>query len=85
MNTQSDDQPLTIALTKGRILQDTLPLLARCGLDPVEDPGAVAGDDDVTELDDGAGGHDVTLAMRDPLGHRAWATMAAWRPSTNRG
>ena len=38
MNTQSDDQPLTIALTKGRILQDTLPLLARCGLDPVEDP-----------------------------------------------
>lgn len=38
MNTQSDDQPLTIALTKGRILQDTLPLLARCGLNPVEDP-----------------------------------------------
>ena len=38
MNTQSDDQPLTIALTKGRILQDILPLLARCGLNPVEDP-----------------------------------------------
>ena len=38
MNTQFDDQPLTIALTKGGILQDTLPLLARCGLNPVEDP-----------------------------------------------
>jgi len=31
---------LTIALTKGRILKETLPLLARAGLAPTEDPGA---------------------------------------------
>lgn len=29
--------PLTLALTKGRILKDTLPLLARAGIEPVED------------------------------------------------
>lgn len=29
--------PLTIALTKGRILKETLPLLARAGIAPVED------------------------------------------------
>jgi len=29
---------LTIALPKGRILEDTLPLLARAGLEPAEDP-----------------------------------------------
>lgn len=29
---------LTIALSKGRILQDTLPLLARIGIGPLEDP-----------------------------------------------
>lgn len=30
-------KPLTIALTKGRILQETLPLLARAGIEPLED------------------------------------------------
>ena len=29
---------LTLALSKGRILDDTLPLLARCGIEPEEDP-----------------------------------------------
>lgn len=29
---------LTIALSKGRILEDTLPLLARAGITPVDDP-----------------------------------------------
>ena len=29
--------PLTLALTKGRILKDTLPLLARAGIEPIED------------------------------------------------
>jgi ATP phosphoribosyltransferase len=31
------NQPLTIALTKGRILKETLPLLARAGIEPLED------------------------------------------------
>lgn len=30
-------RPLTIALTKGRILRETLPLLARAGIEPTED------------------------------------------------
>lgn len=30
-------QPLTIALSKGRILDDTLPLLAEAGIHPIED------------------------------------------------
>jgi ATP phosphoribosyltransferase len=30
-------QPLTMALTKGRILRETLPLLARAGIEPLED------------------------------------------------
>ena len=30
-------QPLTIALSKGRILDDTLPLLAEAGIHPAED------------------------------------------------
>ena len=30
-------QPLTIALTKGRILKETLPLLAEVGIEPLED------------------------------------------------
>jgi ATP phosphoribosyltransferase len=30
-------QPLTIALAKGRILNDTLPLLARAGIEPIDD------------------------------------------------
>lgn len=30
-------QPLTIALAKGRILDDTLPLLARAGIEPTDD------------------------------------------------
>ncbi|MDA8362358.1 MAG: ATP phosphoribosyltransferase [Gammaproteobacteria bacterium] len=30
--------PLTIALSKGRILEEVLPLLARAGIEPVEDP-----------------------------------------------
>ncbi|MAA75417.1 MAG: ATP phosphoribosyltransferase [Salinisphaeraceae bacterium] len=29
---------LTLALSKGRILEDTLPMLARMGVEPVEDP-----------------------------------------------
>ena len=32
-------KPLTIALTKGRILKETLPLLARAGIEPLEDIG----------------------------------------------
>jgi ATP phosphoribosyltransferase len=31
------NQQLTIALTKGRILKETLPLLARAGIEPLED------------------------------------------------
>ena len=31
---------LTLALSKGRILEETLPLLARCGIEPAEDPDA---------------------------------------------
>jgi ATP phosphoribosyltransferase len=31
------DQHIVIALTKGRILKETLPLLARAGIEPVED------------------------------------------------
>lgn len=31
------NEKLTIALTKGRILKETLPLLARAGIEPVED------------------------------------------------
>lgn len=34
------DHGLTIALSKGRILEDTLPLLARAGIEPDEDPEA---------------------------------------------
>ena len=30
-------EQLTIALTKGRILKETLPLLARAGIEPLED------------------------------------------------
>jgi ATP phosphoribosyltransferase len=30
--------PLTIALSKGRIFQDTLPLLAAAGIEPLDDP-----------------------------------------------
>ena len=32
-------QQITMALTKGRILGETLPLLARAGIEPLEDPG----------------------------------------------
>lgn len=31
---------LVIALNKGRILEECLPLLAECGIEPAEDPGA---------------------------------------------
>ncbi len=31
------DQPITIALTKGRILKETLPLLAEAGIEPLAD------------------------------------------------
>lgn len=31
---------ITLALTKGRILKETLPLLARAGIEPLEDPAA---------------------------------------------
>lgn len=31
------NKPLTMALTKGRILEETLPLLARAGIEPLED------------------------------------------------
>ena len=34
-----DSKKLTIALTKGRILRETLPLLARAGIEPLEDVG----------------------------------------------
>ncbi len=33
-------KPLTMALTKGRILKETLPLLARAGIEPLEDIGS---------------------------------------------
>lgn len=32
------DAPLTIALSKGRIFKDTLPLLANVGIEPLDDP-----------------------------------------------
>ncbi|RLK46881.1 ATP phosphoribosyltransferase (homohexameric) [Alkalispirillum mobile] len=35
----SDAETLTLALSKGRILDDTLPLLADCGIRLTEDPG----------------------------------------------
>ena len=39
MNSDSkvNDSKLTLALTKGRILRETLPLLARAGVEPLED------------------------------------------------
>src|SRR5262245_37473498 len=37
MDTTSSTTPLTIALTKGRILKETLPLLAEAGIVPNED------------------------------------------------
>lgn len=36
----SDSGQLTLALTKGRILKETLPLLARAGIEPLEDLGS---------------------------------------------
>ncbi len=33
-------EPLTIALAKGRILDETLPLLARAGIEPADDPAS---------------------------------------------
>jgi ATP phosphoribosyltransferase len=33
-----NEMPLTIALSKGRIYRDTLPLLAHAGIEPVDDP-----------------------------------------------
>ena len=30
-------EPLTLALAKGRILDDTLPLLSRAGIEPLDD------------------------------------------------
>lgn len=36
----STGRPLTLALTRGRILKDCLPLLAAAGIIPEEDPGA---------------------------------------------
>ncbi|MEZ5568210.1 MAG: ATP phosphoribosyltransferase [Halioglobus sp.] len=33
------NKKMTLALTKGRILQETLPLLARAGIEPLEDMG----------------------------------------------
>ncbi len=38
MNTNSDS--VVIALTRGRILEQTLPLLRAAGIEPLEDPGA---------------------------------------------
>ena len=38
MNPASSKNQLVVALSKGRILNDTLPLLARIGLTPLEDP-----------------------------------------------
>ena len=32
-------ESITIALTKGRILKETLPILARAGIKPLEDLG----------------------------------------------
>jgi len=32
------DTPITIALSKGRIMKDTLPLLAAAGIEPLDDP-----------------------------------------------
>ena len=37
MSVVAQEQQLTIALTKGRILRETLPLLARAGIEPLED------------------------------------------------
>ncbi|MGD8430236.1 MAG: ATP phosphoribosyltransferase [Ectothiorhodospiraceae bacterium] len=37
---ESTNDTLTIALSKGRILKDTLPLLAAAGIQPTEDPDA---------------------------------------------
>lgn len=37
---QSDSRPLTIAVSKGRVLNDTLPLLEAAGIEPEEDPEA---------------------------------------------
>lgn len=38
MNTLSNSEQLIVALSKGRILKDTLPLLAKVGVTPLEDP-----------------------------------------------
>ncbi len=36
--TPTFDAPITIALSKGRILKDTLPMLAQVGIEPTDDP-----------------------------------------------
>ena len=40
MTAESTADKLTLALTKGRILRETLPLLAAAGIEPMEDMGA---------------------------------------------
>ncbi len=37
---QTDKDRITIAVSKGRILEEALPLLARAGVQPLDDPGA---------------------------------------------
>ena len=37
---QADKDRMTIAVAKGRILEEALPLLARAGVQPLDDPGA---------------------------------------------
>lgn len=73
---------LTIALSKGRILEETLPLLAKAGIEPLEDPGSTrklilaTNHDDVRLLTVRAtdvppyvawGGADMGIAGRDVL------------------
>lgn len=40
IETATRQQELTLALTKGRILRETLPLLARAGIEPLDDLGS---------------------------------------------
>lgn len=40
MSVVAQEPQLTLALTKGRILKETLPLLARAGIEPLEDPAS---------------------------------------------
>jgi hypothetical protein len=72
--------PLTLALTRGRILKDCLPLLAAAGIVPEEDPGSSR------KLVIGTNRSDLRLlVLRGPMSRSTCATvppMPVWWGAT---